>query len=398
MSTPLTSDHTLFNDCINAFRSPPDEDSSLHQASTYSILMTPFELTKQWTLPNCTVHPSIKAALPGPYTAFISKVDNPHCCDTRTPHLFGIALASIVTFVTGRPCKSPRDGYHCFGDFNENIARSASEMAMAYPVLTSGPGATSSKLPETLLQNYHTEIEIIISHLLTIPYKSYIMAMQAIRLTHLSLCNKREDYGLAYLLIVSAIETIAQIAIPKKEFTTKHNDQHTWEILAQENPAIEKLLSSFEAGQKNNNYIKQRYVKFVMDFAPPSTWMRLVRHQHQDLVDTILSTAPNHPLSYILEKSTYEVYPSDLDENSITKIISDSYKYRSNLAHQGQQPPHRASLQFYRFFEPQTRYENKEIIQTQLMTYELLVGIAKSSISNWLSSLEVKPLSKRKPK
>lgn len=398
MPTPLTSDHTLFNDCINEFRPTPDEHNSLPQATTYSILMMPFEITTQWGLPNCTVHPSVKTKLPGPYSAFISKVDNPQWCNTQTPHLFGNALASIFTFVTGRPCKSPRDGYLCFGDFNDNIARSASEMAMAYPVLTAGPGAAHSQLPEQLLQNYHAEIESTINYLQSIPYKSYTIAMQAIRLIHLSLCNKREDYGLAYLLIASAIETVAQVAIPKKEFSTKHHCEPTWKKLAQEDPAVAELLHSFEEARGKNGHITQRYVKFIMDFAPPSTWENLVRHQHQDLVDTILRTNINYPVAHMLRKESYEVYPSELDETSITKLISDSYKYRSNFAHQGQQPPHKTSLQSYRFFEPQVRYDNNEIIQTQLMTYELLVGIAKLSISNWLSSVKVKPLSKHNPK
>lgn len=73
-----------------------------------------------------------------------------------------------------------------------------------------------------------SELEVVISgligHLLRIEYKKFLVNMRIVRLVQLSLNNRRDDFGLAYYLVVSAIEAAAQAATNKKKFVQRHLD------------------------------------------------------------------------------------------------------------------------------------------------------------------------------
>ena len=210
----VTADHVLFDECIEAFRPFETPIVSGDVASTHSYLLLGFDLPESWGLPNCTIHPTIRVHLPGHYVALISRIDNPEWVGRFNPHLFGIALASIVSFVTGRVCGSPRDGYLCRRD--QLTDHDLSELALQHPILIAGPGCVHTSLSRERINSYYRAISALIEKLISVKRDTYLIAMQAIRLVHLSLLNKRNDFGLAYLLLVSAIETVAQESHKKR--------------------------------------------------------------------------------------------------------------------------------------------------------------------------------------
>lgn len=385
MSRAVTADHVLFDECISAFRPNGEQRFRLRDGPSYSYLLTNFELSKDWQLPNCTVHRSVRVHLPGAYSAFICRVDNPESCDSHNSHLYGIALSSIVTFSSGRLCKSTRDDYLCR---RESLTEhDAVELSLFYPVLTAGPGCVHTSLTAITLQKYEDELRHLISQLHVVPYSTYVVLMQAIRLVHLSLLAKRDDFGMAYLLIVSAIESVAQHAIKRDKVRKVHPNEDAWSSRAQHDQEFSQLLKAYREARGQNQYLKERYVEFINTFAPASDWEKVVSHPLQDLADYVRDISPTHGMDHVVEKHWFEKYPADLSNKEIGTILSDSYTHRSCFIHRGEQPPHREPTSFNRFFQEFLDYDGTAIIKQLLPNYELLFGIAQCSIRNWMDSI-----------
>ena len=261
MSRAVTADHVLFNECISAFRPNGKQHLRFGDGPSCSYLLTSFHLTEKWQLPNCTIYPSVRVHLPGANSAFICKVQNPDWCDTHNSHLYGVALSSIVTFASGRPCKSTRDDYLCRG---ENLTESdALQISLVHPILTAGPGCMHTSLAAITLQKYQEELADLITSLHELPYSIYVILMQAIRLVHLSLLTKRDDFGLAYLLVISAIESVAQCAIKRKDVKQNHPNEAAWSKRAQEDQDFSNLLSAYKDARGKNQYLSERYPESV---------------------------------------------------------------------------------------------------------------------------------------
>jgi len=323
----------------------------------------------------------MRAHLAGASSVFICKVDNPPWCDVHNSHLYGIALAAIVTFVTGRLCKSTRDDY-----YSENLTASdIEELALIHPVLTAGPGATSTRPSAATLHQYHEKIADLISKLHIVSYPTYLTIMQAIRLVHLSQANKRDDFGLAYLLAVSAIEAVAQKAIDKKALAQKHPMEPEWSKRAKGDREFGELLAVYKEARSKNQYLKERFVAFINTFAPADAWEAMVPHPYQDYAYSF----PGMPSDPILKKLWFEKYPSDLSNEQITQLISGLYTHRSCFIHRGEQPPHRSPTSSNRFFQEHREYNEGSIKESLLPNYELLVGIAQHSITGWLATIKI---------
>lgn len=385
MTRATTADHILFDECINAFRSEGSYNHSPGEGSSHSYILLSFKLSKEWQLPNCTVRPTKNVEFPGPYSAFICSVNLPNSADANYAHLYGIALSSIITFATGRLCKSIRKKHSRQGDTlteNQVIA-----IALTYPVLSSGPGCETTILPEDTQKKYNDDISYIIKKLHTIPYQKYIILMQAIRLIHLSLSNKRDDFGLAYLLIISAIESVAQHAITRDKVKQKHLDESLWSKRARSDEDFLRLLAAYKEARGQKKYLKERYVKFINTFAPTSVWEEIIPHPLQDIVDNYKNDLPYSHLDHITEKQLHEVYPSDLTAQQVNTILSDSYSHRSCYIHRGKQPPHQEPTHYDRFFEKHIEIKESSKITKLLPNYELLAGVAQHAIRKWMDSI-----------
>ena len=381
MSRAVTADHVLFDECVNKFR--PKNIPSVPKNATQSVsyLLTSFKLCREWQLPHCTIHPSKEVVFPGPYSAFVSRVDNPPWVENLNSHLYGIALSSILTFVTGRLCKSTRDDYLC-----TNITLTEEEitrLALTYPVVVAGPGGVHAYPTLTRQDEYAREMSSLIAKLHDVPYKTYIILIQAIRLAHLSLLCKRDDFGLGYLLIVSAIEAVAQKAIKKSTVEKTHPSVKLWRKKATDDSDFKELLTTYQEIERKNNYLRERYIEFIITHAPVDCWEEIICHPLQHMRDELGEGNRSHMFSHLFTKFPFDKYPVDLSDLEIRKILSDSYKHRSYFIHRGEQPPHQNPSPHTRFFQEVLKFRDNKVISYILPNYELLFGIARYAICKW---------------
>jgi len=384
VSRAVTADHVLFDECIDSFRRERDDYRPFDTGESYSFLLTPFELDDEWDLGICKVSSSIRVTLPGAYSAFISKVKNPNWVGTHNSHLFGIALATIVSATTLKLCKSTRDDYLCrHNDLSENDLH---QLAILHPVLVAGPGATRSRISKAKQDLMRSEVSNLINILCSLEYKVYRTVMQSLRLIHLSLLTKRDDFGLAYLLVVSSIESIAQKAIKRKIVKKKHPDETSWKEKASDDPLFKTLLDAYLESRGNNEYLRERFVNFLKIYAPVEKWEQYIEHPMQDMADSIKEVNPSHNSEHLTGKHWFEKYPDDLTKEEIDLILSDAYTHRSCFVHRGEQPPHTdPNPSLTRFFQEVREYDGYNIKEAILPNYELILGLAKNSISNWSS-------------
>lgn len=213
-----------------------------------------------------------------------------------------------------------------------------------------------------------------------------MVLIQAIRLVHLSLLNKRDDFGLAYLLIVSAIESIAQQAVKRDQVKQTHPSEGMWRLKAKQDPSFKELFVAYREMRGQNQYLRERYIEFIRTFAPVESWEGIVPHPHQDLADLVKEHGSSHDMHQVMKKHWFEKYPGDLSADEIRKILEDSYTHRSYFIHKGKQPPHQQPVSFNRFFQEFYDDDGVSVTVRLLPNYELLVGIAQRSIRRWADS------------
>ena len=385
MSRAVMADHVLFDECIEAFRRENTKVVSIPHKKSFSFLLTSFEITNEWDLGICKVAPSTRVDLDHVYSAFICRVENPNWVGTNHSHLFGIALAAIFSVITLKPCKSTRDDYLCR---RQGLSEYDNKMlAIQHPILTAGPGAIHPSIPKDKQSRFCCEISSLINKLMYVDYKTYRDGMQGIRLLHLSILSKRDDFGLAYLLAVSSIESIAQIAIKREEVRKEHDDENMWKEKAKEDRDFNNLLKEYRAVRGKNEYLKDRFVLFLERFTPVEKWLDFVEHPMQDEADERKEFNPTLNYDHLVRKRRREKYPEDLQKEDIESILSSAYKHRSSFVHRGEQPPHRYPDQSStRFFQEITVYDGQNFKETTLPNYDLLLGLSKNSLLNWLDS------------
>lgn len=385
MVRAVTADHILFDECIDAFRREPKSHTPLtRKEPSKSFVLTAFLLDQDWDLGICVVRASKEVRLGGAYSAYISTVDNPEWIERHNCHLFGIALSAIISFVTHKPCKSTRDDYLCLKEQlgEDQIQR----LAIFHPILIAGPGHTQPNLSSERQTSIRDELKSIIDLLHKVDYPKYVIAIQSIRLAHLSIINKRDDFGLAYLLIVSAIETIAQEAITVKEVKPVHPSEDSWKEKAKNDELFRELLKEYRAVTGQNSYLKKRFIKFILEYAPVDKWKEYVLHPMQELADYIKDISPSHPVETLVQDHWSEKYPEEIEQTKISEVLGDSYKHRSRFVHSGEQPPHTNPNPLMNRFFQEYREQTANGIEIKILpNYQLLIGLSKYSLINWLN-------------
>ncbi|QYR19789.1 hypothetical protein KZ483_18125 [Paenibacillus sp. sptzw28] len=376
MTRAVSADQVMFGECIEVFRL--EESSYLDVQSNSEIkgyLLLDFDLRTELKLSKFKIHPTKKVNLfPTHYQSFISPVTLFDCKVQRRYHLYIIALSSLFSFVSSRPTKAPRDDEAIFLTGDESIA-------MLFPQRVAGPGGVKTSLPDEKIQGFASELEEVVEILYELPYETYKRFMQSIRLIQLAHNNKRDDFSLAYYLLVSAIEGVAQMAIPIEIKVDPQEEQ--WEKLAKEHKAVKSLLGQFTSFQKNSHQLTKRFTKFILEYCPISEWHGL-EHHFQDMPsygDT--QTGPN----WITKKKWFEVYPNDFKDKDIKTIIEDTYNIRSKYSHEGEATPHTSPETFEHFFERVSIRDKEKGFEKYLINYRLLSFIAKTSILKYMRTL-----------
>lgn len=384
MSRAVTADHVLFDECLSIFR--PQKIEEIEDTNSIIVyLLLDFRITEELKFEYFKINPTIEIKLPGAYASFIAPVQLPKWFEVNNnAHLFAIALASVFSFVTSRPAKAPRDGYITW---REHLDMNAlQELAIQFPVLTAGPGAHDTSISKETLGRMYAELNETFKMLYAMPYEHYLNAMQSMRLVHLALLNKRDDFGLAYYLLVSSMETVAKKAVKRKDFVSNHPKESEWKELGKTNEDIKELLSLYKAQRSQSQFLGKRVVEFIMKYCPPDQWLDL-KHPEANRASYFeeLSGQKN---DWYLEKQWYEKYPEDFNETEIRKILNDLYVHRSKFTHEGKNPPHKNPNSHNRFFDNQTivveSNEGYTIEDIILPNFQLVSFIAKRSIRNYL--------------
>jgi hypothetical protein len=362
-------------------------DTQSNELRGYILL--DFELEKMFDFKDFKILPTVRVSFSSPYSAFIAPVILPRWLKERhNAHLFCIALSAIISFVTSHPVKALRDDYLMGRELDEHTIEM---LAIQFPVLTAGPGCHNYRLSKERIESYYLELKETIEVLYSVPYNLYVRLMRAIRLAHLAHNNKREDFSLAYYLLVSSIEAITQKAIKLKKVKPKFEKQ--WEEMAKSEETIRELLTEYKKLRNNDNKLRERFVEFIFKYCPPKEWEKL-KHPYE----YNLSWHPPEERKnwqWLTQKRWDELYPDDLQNEELKDtllrdIISNSYKYRSKFTHEGIAPPHKQPDSYNRFFdvehefkEVNGKYEHKQII---FANFSLIAFIAKNSIISYAKS------------
>jgi hypothetical protein len=385
MSRAVTGDHVMFNESIPLFR-PEKIETKETGEQLVGYLLLDFSLNETLDFSYFRIDPTIEVELPGAYSAFISPVKLPNWFEkSHNAHLFTIGLAAVFSFVSGRPVKAPRDGYLTYRKQLDEY--SLSQLALQFPVLTAGPGAHDTRLSHKGVMELYEKLQEMIQILFSAPYKLYVVSMQSIRLVQLAHLNKRDDFGLAYYLLVSSIEPFATKAIKRKEVVEIHPMESKWKEIGKTNQDFENLLSSYLYVIKSQKLIGKRFVEFVMKYCPSDQWIDLKHPQENSSSYYEELTGDNHH-GWITKKQWYEIYPEDLTNNEIRKLLKDLYDHRSGFTHEGRNPPHRDPNSHNRFFDIETVIKTESddfrIEEIVLPNYQLISFISKRSIINYL--------------
>lgn len=394
MSRFILADQILFNECIEAFRSSKKEPFIFDSIDNcYSVILSPFVITQTWELGIFTIEPSREVKLSMYHNAFISYVKINKEVNRLSAPLYSQALSSILSFISLRHFKAIKNSY--FHNQLPNITNPEilNTFAVNHPIITCGPSAESWQIDIEEERIIFDQTKLLIEYLYKIEYKNYSSIMQSLRMVQMSLSNKREDFGLAYQLIVASIESVAQLAISRDKVKEKHLKESTWKNKSKTDPDFLELYNEYKRSRGGNQYLSDRYAQFIMTYFPYKKWSTVLKSPLQEFIDKIdynsLDNFGIQTSKQEIERSFTGIQIEDLNENEIKEIIKKTYKYRSEFVHQGKQPPHKDPDSRNTFFEDTNKFNENTISEQLLPKYDLMCNIAKNSILNFMYDVKI---------
>ncbi|HCG7540919.1 TPA: hypothetical protein NJ416_000904 [Vibrio parahaemolyticus] len=367
------SDHVLFDECVKVLREDTYTQGVIHAKSdTYSYIVTSFCLPEDWEFDDFIISKSEKIEFFGLHAACVSCIKNPGYMNEFDSHLFGQTIAAIMSFSTRKPCKSTRSPQSSHIKLlDESIKK---RIALNNPIQICADGAFIIDLPKDKTENFRSDLLELVRQLKSLDKSDYLAVMNSLRLVHMSLLNKRDDFGLAYSLLVASIEAISKVAFSKSEYKESNEKLERWKEITADNVELTELFKEYKAECSNKGYSKKTFKMFIERYAPFSSWDALVEQPLSDIDDNLLKGA----LSRI---EIFTKKPSQCSPDSLSESLDNAYKYRSTLVHSGKQPPHIDPSPMHDLYFIDTLRCNKPSIAP---TYDLLLGLATTSIENWL--------------
>ncbi|MBQ4837094.1 hypothetical protein [Pseudoalteromonas luteoviolacea] len=193
--------------------------------------------------------------------------------------------------------------------------------------------------------------------------------------------NYDEDFDLSFSMLVSAIESVAQIAMPEPE---KHELHNVWKKSTKNDPDLKALFQYYCDLRVHDKRLKERFASFVFKYFPTEKWWDLYD-------DGILMHGFNSPYNEATELSRKhsEFRPNHFTPEQLKGIVKETYNYRSKFVHRGESTPHRNPKlgSWQRFFEELRNVGEYGSFSTKryLISRELMLEIAIKSISNYLA-------------
>ena len=351
---PVTADHTLFDEAIAVFRpqEAPLQLPTVIEGPAHVLL--DFELPVAINCGNFQLQPTRRVKLAVACAAFVAPLILPPYVNHVSRIHFVVAVSTLISLAVRRPVKTLR------GD-EPSVLYSLPErdaiLALHFPVLIAGPGYHDWQLSGRSIAQYEQSIKAVASLMSSLPFNDYVRFMRAMRLFQLAHNFERDDFALACYLLVSAIETIAERAISRKE----------------------------AAGPSHR---KKKFVQFVFRYCPPSQWAEL-DHPWANRQSLWEVPYPSKAFGYLTKRHWSEVYLDDLSEQDLEIVIDNLYQYRSTFTHHGAPPPHRDPVSFNRYFEVQTDYDAKRReCRIVLPNFRLISFIAQRAILRYGNELQ----------
>jgi hypothetical protein len=355
---PITADHVHFDEAIVAYRTPSGERHARIDRPVdgkhLSYILLDFRLPKAISCGDCRVLESFRVTLEGGYAGFVSPVELPTGLGRFEGHRYSIALSTILSFATGRSAKAPRNRDYRIADNPDNLI---AVLGLQFPVLFAGSGANLPPSDADLVQ-YQASIEEAHRLLLGVSYESYVVLMRAMRLIQLAHNSVRDDFALGFYLLVSAIETLASTAIAREEVAERHPSEQQWTEVAKRDPLVKELLATYKDARGKNQYLKKRFVTFILRYCPPAVWAELENPlAHLDQYLEKFDPPPGITKHEI--RQFFQIYPEDLPEDQVSEVLENLYNYRSIFTHKGQPPPHRSPTSSKRYFDKEEEFDPK---------------------------------------
>lgn len=388
MIRAVLADHIMFKEAIDVFRfidgiAPVAQENG----NRHAYLLSTFELEKEYANARFTVRATEKVMLPGARASVILPVKflGPLTL-LHGNHLAGIAASAILTLASLRAVVSPRDPYLSMRTLSD---QDKIDLAVQSSFLMAGPGAITTKLSSHLQASVMQDTSDIVKHLMEIEYKDYEKLMQAIRLFQLAILIKRDDFDLAFSLLVAHIEVMATLTVARGTGSSKRVVRYS--------PVEEKiekycresgdsqLKAWFSATIKKQGALKTRFVRYLQNNVSPKLW-ESVRHPYQDISDMMQAYGVEDNSNSLTQKAWYEVYPTELDEAQVESIFSDTYIYRSKFVHKGMPTPYISPTNYTRYFDVLTIVEDRQISEKVLINFDAFASIAKYCFMNSLNS------------
>lgn len=340
MSRNITCNFTAYEECIPAFRQDTWATHEWDSGPSVSYVLCPFSLDFPIGFEDFSTEPTYRKIVSGHRAINVLPVRNPAWIGRQSSHLFAIVLASLITAVTGAPCRAPRDDPH--KNTQPGAGGLPDEFLLDYVVPYAGTGRSTVEFSHAEQLKFIVDLKGLIANLRLLSAEQCAGGLRALRLLQLGILNLRDDPGLAFALAVGSIESAAQQATLVDDFRQPLPQLTDIKELSKTNAAIKALYKEYRRLGNNERYLAARFAAFIEHLVPVHEWESVTRHPDQEYKNQLLQGGelPSEVDRKIaIHADIYGPGVTQLEDP--TKLLKKLYQYRSTYVHQGEQPPHR---------------------------------------------------------
>jgi len=268
--------------------------------------------------------------------------------DFLTSPLVGEAVAAILSFSLRRRIKAYR---RSITPSEVEQGRLPEEIFIYLSSISVGP-ERSLQQPLTLEEQKKrfSTLKFIYDKLMRMKKDDYLATIRGLHLYQLALLTYREDVGLAYTLLVAAIETMAQQFIKKSNLDISFDDLSDakgWLKFFDEEHLSDELREKIKKKLiKKEGFLSLIFRQFIIDNLPESFWTapdsraREFDEYINDLRSRYFSEEHLKENLDHFERYWWLYDPRRrITKEELEEVLKNIYKLRSKFAHLGESPP-----------------------------------------------------------
>jgi hypothetical protein len=309
--------------------------------------------------------------------------------DYLTAPLFGEAIAPILSFSLRRRIKAHRHAYKM-----DNAPKEMPEdVSTRLCSISVGPeGSLQQPLTKKEQTRRLGNFGKIFQTLMGMSEKDYLATVRAFRLYQLSLLNYREDIGLAYTLLVAAIETVAECFVKIKPRFEELPEAAEWKEIFAEFGLRKKQVNKIEnLLLKGKQFLGLKFREFVLNYLPDSFWTTADSKaiELDAYIDEItkehFGTEPKEEENHF--KRYWWLYTPEqkVTKSELAEVLKNIYNLRSRFAHVGESPPIEVA-ELYETAELKVEIDSKNRVRYRraIPSYFWFERVVHDSIANML--------------